>query len=73
MIVQELYRLQREEGYLREEPLRALAESTGVPLFRWQEVVSFFPHFRTTPPAKVEVHVCRDMSCRLRGSCELES
>ena len=73
MIVQELNRLQRDEGFLREESLRALSDSTGVPLFRWQEVASFFPHFRTTPPAKVEVHVCRDMACRLRGACGLEA
>ena len=73
MIVQELNRLQREDGYLRHESLHALSESTGVPLFRWQEVASFFPHFRTTPPAKVEVTVCRDMACRLRGACDLHN
>jgi formate dehydrogenase/bidirectional [NiFe] hydrogenase diaphorase subunit len=72
MIVQELFRLQRENGYIRKEALGALSETTGVPLFRLQEVVSFFPHFRTTPPPRIEVHVCRDMACRLRGSCELE-
>jgi NADH:ubiquinone oxidoreductase subunit F (NADH-binding) len=40
-------------------------------LYRVQEVVSFFPHFRTEPPAKVEVAVCREMSCRLRGAAEI--
>ena len=71
MIVQELTRIQREHGYVREDALRALSASTGVPLFRWQEVASFFPHFRMTPPPAVEVHVCQDMSCRLRGACDL--
>jgi NADH:ubiquinone oxidoreductase subunit F (NADH-binding) len=34
-------------------------------------VSSFFPHFRRQPPAEVEVQVCRDIACQLRGACEL--
>jgi NADH:ubiquinone oxidoreductase subunit F (NADH-binding)/NADH:ubiquinone oxidoreductase subunit E len=60
-----LNRLQDERGYLRAEDLRDLAERLRVPLYRIEEVVSFYTHFRTSPPAKTEVAVCRDLSCHL--------
>ena len=71
MIVQHLNQIQARHGYLPRESLVALAERLAVPLYRIQEVVSFFPHYRKTPPPEVEVHVCRDMSCHLRGSSQL--
>jgi NADH:ubiquinone oxidoreductase subunit F (NADH-binding)/NADH:ubiquinone oxidoreductase subunit E len=64
-LISELYRLQDERGYLREEDLRAVAERLRVPLYRVEEVVSFYTHLRTTPPAATEVDVCRDLSCHL--------
>jgi formate dehydrogenase/NADH-quinone oxidoreductase subunit F len=64
-LIHELYRLQQERGYLSEEDLRSLAERLRVPLYRVEEVVSFYTHFRTDPPPKTEVAVCRDLSCHL--------
>lgn len=69
MIIPTLYRYQkRSGGYLTRDDLIRVADECNVPLYRVQELVSFFPHFRTEPPPKVSVHVCRDMSCHLRGS-----
>ena len=67
-IIPALHDRQHHRGYLTDEDMRKIAEDLGVPLHRVQSVVSFFPHFRTTPPAKVCVHVCRDMACHLRGA-----
>src|SRR3954447_17285517 len=71
MIVQQLNQIQLRFGYLPRESLVALAERLAVPLYRIEEVVSFFPHYRKTPPPELEIHVCRDMSCHLRGSAQL--
>ena len=68
MLVQELYRIQNRLGWLPEGELRALAARCRVPLYRLEEVSSFFPHFRREPPPAIEVKVCRDMSCHLRGA-----
>src|SRR5262245_43400854 len=57
MIVQQLNRIQARHGYLPRESLVALAERLAVPLYRVQEVVSFFPHYHRTPPPEIEVHV----------------
>jgi len=68
MIVQQLNQIQERHGYLPREALVELAQRLAVPLFRIQEVVSFYPHYRREPPPAVELHVCRDMSCQLRSS-----
>ena len=73
MIVQELHRIQERYRYLPEEALRRLAERTGTPLCRLQEVASFFPHFHLEPPPVVEVRVCHDMACHLRGSADAKT
>ena len=67
MIVQELHAIQHRHRYLPEAELRKLAERTGTPLCRLQEVASFFPHFLLAPPAAVEVRVCHDMACHQHG------
>lgn len=68
MILQELHRIQDRYGYLPRSELMALADRLSLPLYRLQEVISFYPHFRTTPPPTVGVRICRDMSCALRGA-----
>lgn len=71
MIVQELHAIQHRHGFLPAEELRALAARTGSRLHRLQEVASFFPHFHLEPPPQIRIRICQDMSCQLRGACEL--
>lgn len=73
MIVERLRTIQEQYGYLPDAELKELAEDTKTPLYRLQEVASFFPHFRQewSKPPEVEVLVCRDMSCHLRGADKL--
>jgi hypothetical protein len=68
-IVQRLRDIQNQFGYLPDAELRALARSLGVPLGRIEEITTFFPAFRPErdKPAALEVRVCRDVSCHLRG------
>ncbi len=67
-LIHELEALQAERGHLSKDDLRELAGRLMVPLYRLQELVSFYPHFRTTPLAPITVSVCRDMSCHLAGA-----
>src|SRR6516165_2482226 len=72
MIVQELHKIQERCGYLPVEELESLARRIATPLHRIHEVASFYPLYRLQPPATVEVKVCRDMACFLRGSHGLQ-
>jgi NADH:ubiquinone oxidoreductase subunit F (NADH-binding)/NADH:ubiquinone oxidoreductase subunit E len=59
---------QHEHGYLSRDTLRGVARDANVPLHKVQQLVSFYPHFRTAPPPRVELAVCRDVSCHLAGA-----
>ncbi|MBI3670170.1 MAG: NAD(P)H-dependent oxidoreductase subunit E [Acidobacteria bacterium] len=73
MIFEELKAIQRQYGYLPVEQLVALSKRINTPLYRLHGVASFYPHFHLTPPARADVRVCADMSCHLRGACELRA
>ncbi|MDI1443699.1 NAD(P)H-dependent oxidoreductase subunit E [Polyangium sp. 6x1] len=66
-IIDALNDLQHEHGWLDDARLAALAQKLGVPLYRIEGLVSFYPHFRRKPPPRVEVALCRDVTCRLAG------
>ncbi|HET6575481.1 MAG TPA: NAD(P)H-dependent oxidoreductase subunit E [Fimbriiglobus sp.] len=63
---------QETHGHLSEPVLRDLARAANVPLHRLQQLVSFYPHFRTAPPPRVELAVCRDVACHLAGIPKLQ-
>jgi NADH:ubiquinone oxidoreductase subunit F (NADH-binding)/NADH:ubiquinone oxidoreductase subunit E len=69
-LIRRLTELQEQHGHLSDEVLRDLARAENVPLHRLQELVSFYPHFRTTAPPPIEYAVCRDMVCWLNGTAE---
>jgi len=73
MIVQELHKIQQRHGFLPKDELHDLSHRLGTPLYRLNEVASFFPHFRLEPGPKVEVLVCHDMACHLRGGNALRA
>ncbi|HEV7735450.1 MAG TPA: NADH-ubiquinone oxidoreductase-F iron-sulfur binding region domain-containing protein [Candidatus Binatia bacterium] len=57
----------RNGGYLTQDAMRRVAAELAVPLHHVHGVATFFPHFRVEAPARHEVRVCVDLSCRLRG------
>lgn len=71
MMIHELHTMQNQHGYLPEAELQALSRRLNVPLYRLYGVASFYPHFRLQPPTAVEIRVCRDVSCHLRGASDL--
>ena len=60
--------IQTAKGFLSDADLYGVAQRLDQPLHKIEEVVSFYPHFRRTPPVKCRIDICRDMACRLRGS-----
>jgi NADH:ubiquinone oxidoreductase subunit F (NADH-binding)/NADH:ubiquinone oxidoreductase subunit E len=63
-----LMEIQGRLGWLPREELEALAREQRRPLYEIQGLVSFYPHFRTDPPAGVTVRVCHDLTCWLNGA-----
>lgn len=73
MLIERLRKIQHDFGYLPDAELTALARELEVPLYRLQELASYYPSFRQeyNKPAELEIRVCRDMTCHHRGAAEL--
>ncbi len=73
VVFEELRAIQRDFGYLPADQLKTLAATINVPVSQIHAVASFYPHFHLSPPARVDVRVCADMSCHLRGGDKVRS
>ncbi|MFG2075220.1 NAD(P)H-dependent oxidoreductase subunit E [Nonomuraea maritima] len=65
-LIPDLNAIQARLGWLPREELEELSRTKRRPLYEIEGLISFYPHFRTTPPAKIAVNVCHDLSCWLR-------
>ncbi len=67
----ELRAIQTTHGYLPSDQLYKLATQLKMPVSEIHAVASYYPLFYLKPPPKVDVRVCADMSCHLRGAGHL--
>jgi formate dehydrogenase beta subunit len=69
-LIPALTAIQNRLGWLPREELEELARETRRPRYEIEGLISFYPHFRTSPPVPVALHVCHDLPCFLRGGEE---
>jgi len=72
-VFDELRAIQSEFGYLPADQIHRVSQRLHIPVSQIHAVVSFYPHFRLTPPPKLDVRICSDMTCHLRGGPQLDS
>jgi len=65
-LIPALNAIQARLGWLPREELEELSRDARRPRYEIEGLISFYPHFRTTPPTPVALHVCHDLSCWLR-------
>jgi NADH:ubiquinone oxidoreductase subunit F (NADH-binding)/NADH:ubiquinone oxidoreductase subunit E len=61
---------QEAHGAVTDEKLRQLSKELRVPLYRLEGLRGFYPVFRSQPGPQTQVHVCRDISCAMRGGAD---
>jgi len=67
-----LWLIQKQEGWVSEPAIRALAELLGMPVIRVLEVVTFYTMFQLEPVGTTAlIQVCGTTPCMLRGAGEL--
>src|SRR6185312_2025114 len=67
-LIPALNAIQERVGWLPRAELVTLSQDVHRPLYEIEGLISFYPHFRTEPPKPVELRVCHDLSCWLRGA-----
>ncbi|CAH1746258.1 NAD-dependent formate dehydrogenase gamma subunit [Thauera humireducens] len=68
-----LHAIQNAWGYIPDEALPRIATALNLSRAEVQGVVSFYHHFRRTPPGRHVVQVCRAESCLAMGADALEA
>jgi NADH:ubiquinone oxidoreductase subunit F (NADH-binding)/NADH:ubiquinone oxidoreductase subunit E len=71
MVIEALWAIQNEFGYISGDRLAELSNRLGLPVSDLHGVVSYYPHFRLKPPPQTSIHVCRDLLCAYRGAATL--
>lgn len=70
-LIPALHLAQAEKGYLPMEVQQAVADLFGLALNEVHSVVTFYDMFFEEPVGKHVIHVCKNVSCMLRGSDEV--
>lgn len=68
-----LHAIQDQCGYLPPESVPEIAKALNVSRAEVHGVISFYHYFKTTPPGRHIVQVCRAESCQSMGGRDLES
>lgn len=67
-----LHAVQDALGHVPPEALPMIAHALNITRAEVHGVVSFYPHFRSTPPGRHVVRICRAEACQALGARELE-
>ena len=68
-----LHAIQNSQGYIPAESLPMIADALHQTRAEIQGVITFYHHFRMTPPGRYSLEVCRAEACQARGSRALEA
>ena len=68
-----LHSIQNKVGYIPDSVAPLIAESLLLTRAEVHGVISFYHHFRTTPPGNHTIEVCRAEACQAMGCRSLEA
>ncbi|MBL8892734.1 MAG: formate dehydrogenase subunit gamma [Planctomycetaceae bacterium] len=67
-----LHEIQQVGGHLPATAIAIIAEALNVSRAEVYGVITFYADFRTEPPGRSIIQVCRGEACQAKGGCELE-
>ncbi|NTV11700.1 MAG: formate dehydrogenase subunit gamma [Zoogloea sp.] len=68
-----LHAIQDEFGWIPADAVAPIAAALGLSRAEVHGCISFYRHFRTSPPGRHVVQICRAESCQAKGAAELEA
>ncbi|HPU97450.1 MAG TPA: NADH-quinone oxidoreductase subunit NuoE [Candidatus Hydrogenedentes bacterium] len=66
-----LQEIQRRQGYISPEALKALERLTGISATEAYGVATFYTQFRFTRPGRHKIQVCNGTACHVRGGAQV--
>ena len=71
LLLTELRKTQKKDGYISESAIRKLNKKTGIPLSRIYGVATFYAKLYTKLQGKYVIEICNSPSCYLNNSINL--
>jgi formate dehydrogenase subunit gamma len=68
-----LHAIQNQFGFISDDAVPIIADEMLLTRAEVHGVISFYHHFRTTPPGSHTVQICRAEACQAMGSKKLEA
>jgi NADH-quinone oxidoreductase subunit E len=68
-----MWLVQKQEGWVSEPAIRAIAEMLDMPFIRVLEVATFYTMFHLAPVGRHHLQLCGTTPCMLRGAEELKA
>jgi len=66
-----LWMVQYQEGFISIDAIDVISETIGIPAMEIYRVATFYTMFHLEPQDKLNVQVCKTLSCKLCGSDEI--
>lgn len=66
-----LHLVQEQFGYVSQEAIEWIADKLELQPINILELVTFYPMLRQEPAGKIQIRVCRTLSCAMGGGYEL--
>ena len=66
-----LWMVQYQDGFISIDAMDAISEQIGIPPMEIYRVATFYTMFHLEPQTKLNVQVCKTLSCKLCGSDEI--
>ncbi|MFT5521113.1 MAG: formate dehydrogenase subunit gamma [Enterobacterales bacterium] len=67
-----LHAIQDSQGYIPDASINIITKALALTRAEIHGVITFYHHFRTSPPARHLLQVCRAEACQARGARALE-
>ena len=71
VVLEALWMLQYEHGWISEEGMKYVAGVLGIPFHHVLGVVTFYTMFNRKPVGRHKIEVCTNVSCMLRNSARI--
>ncbi len=66
-----LWMVQYQEGFISIDAIDVISEKIGIPPMEIYRVATFYTMFHLEPQEKLNIQVCKTLSCKLCGSDEI--
>ena len=71
LLLPELRKIQKKEGYVSEEAIKKLSKKLNIPIVKIYATTTFYSQLYTKQQGKYVIEICNSPSCFLNGSINL--